>query len=63
MIGLKGHTPPRVRFKRPYVFTMEAPDLAGQMLTIKQAPFSHEGFASTGKANNQAGTNSPQGAA
>ena len=29
---------------------MEAPGLAGQQLTIKQAPFSHEGFASTGAA-------------
>ena len=46
----RAHIPFRVRFKRPYAFTMEAPDLAGQVLTIKQAPFSHEGFASTGES-------------
>ena len=31
---------------------MEAPALAGQVLTVKQAPFSHEGFASTGVPTN-----------
>ena len=41
-----------MRFKRPYVYTMEAPGLAGHLLTVKQAPFSHEGFASTGAAAN-----------
>ena len=47
---LRGYGSPRVRFKRPYAYTMEAPGLAGQVLTIKQAPFSDEGFASTGDA-------------
>ena len=28
---------------------MEAPGLAGHKLTVKQTPFSHEGFASTGE--------------
>lgn len=53
MMWLKVNTPPRVRFKRPFVFSMEAPGLAGQVLTVKQAPFSHEGFASTGETFNK----------
>ena len=32
---------------------MEGPGLAGQVLTVKQAPFSHEGFASTGETPNR----------
>ena len=40
----------RVRFHRPYVYTMEpgADGSPGVKLSIKQAPFSAEGFASTG---------------
>jgi hypothetical protein len=41
---------PRVRFHKPYVYTMEpgSDGSSGAKLTVKQAPFSAEGFASTG---------------
>lgn len=41
---------PRVRFHKPYIYTMEpgSDRSSGAKLSIKQAPFSAEGFASTG---------------
>ena len=50
-IKLSSRVTHRVRFRRPYIYTMEAPGLAGQQLTVQQRPFSHEGFASTGASS------------